>query len=393
MSRRASWTSVTVAALLATCLGTFAASAADEPAPKLVVAQTTAKFEVHREKFFQDRSDVGDAVGTILISNQGTLEATDIAVSGLFANGDDFTPTLTVGGEKVAQFSLDPNEDMAVRITFEWSHEDSDTGQLVVKGSTESAATTASFPPTTVPFQIREILPASVFEHVIVWSLVIALVVMLATVLILRSGAGRPKNAPRPKLGDRIAPQKTWTFSGSWASSITALGAILGTVLAATGFLTDVVPGLSIGMFAAISLLFGFLVLLGPVVYMAFHDRDGEPTYIGLLLAAGLTVWAAIGELITSAQLVARAGLAPDAQVVPWIVVIVGILLLGAYTRTSIAQVLRRREVRMLAARVSGIAAAQARPGGAAIPDEALTAAVDAALEEVNLPVTGSAML
>jgi hypothetical protein len=101
VSRRASWTSVTVAALLATCLGTFAASAADEPAPKLVVAQTTAKFEVHREKFFQDRSDVGDAVGTILISNQGTLEATGIAVIGLFANGDDFTPSLTVGGRRL----------------------------------------------------------------------------------------------------------------------------------------------------------------------------------------------------------------------------------------------------------------------------------------------------
>jgi hypothetical protein len=134
-------------------------------------------------------------------------------------------------------------------------------------------------------------------------------------------------------------------------------------------------------------------VLLGPVVYMAFHDRDGEPTYIGLLLAAGLTVWAAIGELVTAAQLVARAGLSPDAQIVPWIVVIVGILLLGAYTRTSIAQVLRRRAVRKRSAQLSGIAAAQAQPGAASIPDAALTAAVDAALEEVNLPVTGSAML
>lgn len=207
------------------------------------------------------------------------------------------------------------------------------------------------------------------------------------------NGCGETQERSAPKAGRQDRTSGNLDVRGSWASSLTALGAALGTVLAATGFLTDVVAGLSTGMFAAMSLLFGFLVLLGPVLYTAFHNRDGEPTYVRLLIAAGLTVWAAIGELITAAQLVSRAGLGQGAQVVPWIVATVATLLLGAYTRTSIAQVLRRKAVRKRAAQASGVAAARAQGAAAGVPDAALTAAVDAALEEVNLPITGSAML
>src|SRR5438874_1354013 len=61
-----------------------------------------------------------------------------------------------------------------------------------------------------------------------------------------------------------------WSFSDSWASNLTALGALLGTILAASGVIPKGASPLSTRGLAGLSLLFGFLVLLAPVLYSAF---------------------------------------------------------------------------------------------------------------------------
>jgi len=103
-----------------------------------------------------------------------------------------------------------------------------------------------------------------------------------------------------------------WSFSNSWASSMTAGGAFLGTILAASVIPAGAVP-FSPGALAGLNLLFGFIIVLAPLTFSA-STRINKPApgdtgpdyagYIGLfLVAAGLTVWATLGELATIAIL------------------------------------------------------------------------------------------
>jgi len=88
---------------------------------------------------------------------------------------------------------------------------------------------------------------------------------------------------------------------------------VLGTVLAASGFLNDVLPGLSIGPYIGLSLLYGFLVLISPVIFVCFSalSSEGKGTYVGLLLSAGVVTWAVIGQVATVGQMLTRGGLPP----------------------------------------------------------------------------------
>lgn len=117
------------------------------------------------------------------------------------------------------------------------------------------------------------------------------------------------------KLGATVATGPSWSFSSSWLTSITALGAILGTVLGATGFLADVLPGTPTGRFVGLSLLFGGFVITAPIIYSAaskwvFDNSSGTPgagtdTLIakgrvwGVITATAVTVAGVIGELGT----------------------------------------------------------------------------------------------
>jgi hypothetical protein len=95
-----------------------------------------------------------------------------------------------------------------------------------------------------------------------------------------------------------------WSFSESWASSLTAFAALSGTVLAASGLLEDVVHGVVVTRLAGMTLLYGAAVLAAPIVFLAFAKKpklgsvDAPPgTVGGFLLAGGLTLAAALGQL------------------------------------------------------------------------------------------------
>ena len=121
-------------------------------------------------------------------------------------------------------------------------------------------------------------------------------------------------------LGAVVATGSSWSFSSSWLTNITALGAILGTVLGATGFLTDILPGTDTGRFTGLSVLFGAFVIAAPIVYSAAskwvfvspsggnpspNASDSADTLVslgrvwGVIAAAAVTVAGVIGELGT----------------------------------------------------------------------------------------------
>lgn len=117
------------------------------------------------------------------------------------------------------------------------------------------------------------------------------------------------------ELGDRMGPAN-WDFTTSWASTLTAVGALLGSILAA-GVLPDETQRLSNAAFAGLNLFFGLLIPVAPLVYNATRgpkDTDAatgkQPQYQGyvwsFLLASAITLWAVLGELATIFLLLAE---------------------------------------------------------------------------------------
>jgi hypothetical protein len=101
-----------------------------------------------------------------------------------------------------------------------------------------------------------------------------------------------------------------WDFSRSWATNITTVGAILGTVTA-TGLLPEAGRLLVPGEVAGLSVFFGVLAVLSGFVYTVLSrpvlDEMQEPARQGWVLpfvvAAGMTIVGVVGELTTLALL------------------------------------------------------------------------------------------
>lgn len=97
-----------------------------------------------------------------------------------------------------------------------------------------------------------------------------------------------------------------WDFSSSWATTLTTVGAILGTILSA-----EVLAGDKSLTFVSLNLLFGVIVVVAGLVYSAFRtlelvdsetDEDEKQIqgYVGFfVIACVLTLWAVVGELLT----------------------------------------------------------------------------------------------
>lgn len=145
-------------------------------------------------------------------------------------------------------------------------------------------------------------------------TIIIATSAGVALVVVIARWIWWPSDAStRPGLGQRVGPAN-WSFAESWASTLTAFGAVLGMIL-----LSQVLPAegryVSPRSVALLNLLFGFLVVLAPFVYAATSVRvqaSGAPadtppavSYEGVtatfLLASVITLWAALGEVATIA--------------------------------------------------------------------------------------------
>ena len=105
----------------------------------------------------------------------------------------------------------------------------------------------------------------------------------------------------------RLPKRATWSFADGWAGSLTAFGATVAAVLAATGLLEEFLPGLSTGPFIAANLFFVALVGAAPMAYNAFgrfeHGKQ-VGTYGGLYVAITASLWGVYGFLCLLARLV-----------------------------------------------------------------------------------------
>jgi hypothetical protein len=150
-----------------------------------------------------------------------------------------------------------------------------------------------------------------------------------------------------------------YDFNESWASTLTEVGAILGTILATS----DVLPkeGFDKATFAGLNLLFGALLLIAPFLFKTLSKRkivqvdDGTGTgatrdaiqyqgyVVSFLVATAIILWAVVGELFTMGLLLGEL-LTGKAHTVPnFIGVIFGIatLLIIIHALRSIGDTLQ----------------------------------------------------
>lgn len=168
------------------------------------------------------------------------------------------------------------------------------TGQIVIQGGVKPVAQSATITPALQPL--------------LDWPLAIistSLGVSLVLVGWVALSAGKKRDA-----GLRLlfgpAPGPKWSFD-SWATHLTAVGALLGTVLGAAT-LPAVPMQIDKESLVALSLLFAGLAVAGPFVFQAIRSPDakaedgeeGNWGYVwGLLIACWLTLGAVLGEVAT----------------------------------------------------------------------------------------------
>ncbi len=170
-------------------------------------------------------------------------------------------------------------------------------GQLVVKGGAEPVARTVTIAPVAQP-----LLP---------WPEMIVGLAILAAVLLRVGIAFYARRKQKKPLLDKRSPGPKWKFD-SWASTATATGAILATVLG-DATLPTVADQVDKETLVGLSLLFGGVVVVAPFVFQARGNARTKATDqeagLGstnreLVLACSLIFGAVLGELATLGLLV-----------------------------------------------------------------------------------------
>jgi hypothetical protein len=307
-------------------LAAVAAAEETPPAPKIAAAQTSVRMDVNKPGLTDTSETHGTAKGHLLLTNQGTAAVTALTITAVYSDGTEVEVTVTTDDDATG---IETNAFRTVDVSFGWAHNRPDTGWFIVQDSSGAVA------PITVPFQIRELVPGSIFLRAAIYSAIAALVVCLYVHLSLTWHPPAQPPGP-PGWVTPTHPSASWSFKESWASNLTTTGAILGTVLAASGFLTDVLPGLSTGLFLGVSLGYGFLALFGPIVYIALQAQ-GAPIYGAVLVAGTVTVWAALGGIATVALLIGRGGVPVEWGIAVGLVML---MVVARYARSTIAQLL-----------------------------------------------------
>jgi len=147
---------------------------------------------------------------------------------------------------------------------------------------------------TAAPVQITVAVHRSVSSYQYLWiplgsGALLALLFVLAMVIsglpdpdAARAGpnAGQGNRDGRPaKLHMRefwarpLYAAAAWTFSGSWATNITAAVAVVATLLTAGGTVSELLPGVEIGRFSLLLAMAGGVTLVAPLVFGALNYR------------------------------------------------------------------------------------------------------------------------
>lgn len=173
----------------------------------------------------------------------------------------------------------------------------SSTGQLVISADASKSRRASVPAPATVGVTVS---PKRSYGKTYYWVLFAPAVLAAALVAI-----GRLSTTTRPALRSTITPANL-SFSSGFASTLTIVGAVLGTVIAA-GVLPSDTSHLADSAYKALNIIFGALIAAAVLIFSAFQKqtpgKDGSPelrSYVwAFMLACAVTAWAAFGELVT----------------------------------------------------------------------------------------------
>lgn len=97
-----------------------------------------------------------------------------------------------------------------------------------------------------------------------------------------KSGAGNGRRVPFLRVP--LYASAAWSFSDSWATNITAVGTVVGTVLTASGSVSELLPGIELGRFSLLIALAGGITVAAPLLFGAlnYHFASVDPTTAGV---------------------------------------------------------------------------------------------------------------
>jgi hypothetical protein len=236
-------------------------------------------------------------LGSTPLSISGTKGEDVVEAKFTLLNAGDAAAKISIGfqatsSEAVKVVSWSPEEvpaDAAQRISVQFSGledlTEAVTGQLVVTGGEAPVA------------QSIEIAPPPPDTS---WPAILIFGSLAATFLVAMFVIGAMRGQ-RSRLW-KAAPNPKWSFS-SWATTLTAAGALLGTVLGQATFPT-VPDKISKAELVNLNIFFALVLVVGPFLFEAlrvFRPEEAKNGRTGnnltVLIACGFTVWAVIGQL------------------------------------------------------------------------------------------------
>jgi hypothetical protein len=184
-------------------------------------------------------------------------------------------------------------------------------------------------PPSTVALTLTRSPKASNFVAILGASL--GLGILVFATLIIKEGTWRGDGAT-------IYSDSTFSFNESFVTSIAAVLAIIATVFSATGVLTSLVPGIDTDFFLGVTVVFGVVITLAPLVYSIFQIPANGPVYgrrIGFVIAATIVGISVGGQLATLGAIVAISNLGPNLRITFCVLLGVVALIVLAYIRAT----------------------------------------------------------
>jgi len=277
------------------------------PPPELSIAAPTEPVLAVTQE--EDGTTTAEAV--VFVSSAGA-EATGVQFS-LFA--DDGGPIQTSSAQVIA--SEDSDNDFGatigtgslvpLRLTFALSESQVPQEAVLVL----TAARKLGAQPAVSELTVERTIQQDLFWIPVRWGLfgAVGILVLVFLGILIR------KDEKFPAPNSPVHTDAAWSFSDSWATNITVIGALLTTILGATDILNEILPGVSLTRFSALSLVFGVIATGAPLVYILFGhreevDQSGTKTEVtrgtagGLIAAAALTSVAVVGQLRTIGLLV-----------------------------------------------------------------------------------------
>jgi hypothetical protein len=212
-------------------------------------------------------------------------------------------------------------------------------GDLVVTPIARGSLRRAIGPSTSVPIAVDAPTDDSRAE----WLLLGLSFLVAAWIVFVHCWLRMPH---RFKVVRRTMGPVGWDFSQSWGSNLTAVGAVIATVLAANVLPNDTAYISSDG-YTILSLSFGIMVVVAPFLYVATQRATPVAGAAGpklrgrvwaFLIACVVTLWGVLGELATSGMIFAeieKAGSLPShvaAFAIVLLAVTVGLVYLYATT-------------------------------------------------------------